>query len=62
MGGYWIWQVRSKEEAVQWASRCPACDGDTLELRQIFDMADFGELSPEIVASAEVVREGISKQ
>lgn len=42
VGGYWMWQVKSKEEAVEWARRCPAEDGDTLELRQVFEMADFG--------------------
>ena len=47
IGGYWMWQVKSKEEAVEWAKRCPALPGDTIELRQVFDAADFG---PEIAA------------
>jgi hypothetical protein len=42
IGGYWLWQVKSKEEAVEWARRCPAAEGDTLELRQLFEMSDFG--------------------
>jgi hypothetical protein len=42
IGGYWMWQVKSKEEAVEWARRCPAEEGDTLELRQVFEMSDFG--------------------
>jgi hypothetical protein len=42
IGGYWMWQVKSKEEAIEWARRCPAEDGDTLELRQVFEMAEFG--------------------
>ena len=42
IGGYWMWQVKSKDEAVEWAKRCPAADGDTLELRQVFEMSDFG--------------------
>jgi hypothetical protein len=42
IGGYWIWQVKSKAEAVEWARRCPAAEGDTLELRQVFEMSDFG--------------------
>jgi hypothetical protein len=41
IGGYWIWQVKSREEAIAWASRCPANDGDAIELRQIFDASDF---------------------
>lgn len=41
LGGYWIIQVRSRAEAVEWASRCPAADGDIIEVRQIFDMSDY---------------------
>ena len=48
VGGYWMWQVRSKAEALEWAKRCPAAEGDTLELRQLFEMSDFG---PEVKTS-----------
>ena len=41
LGGYWIIQVNSKEEAVEWAKRCPAQAGDVIELRQVFEMTDF---------------------
>jgi hypothetical protein len=41
VGGYWMIQVKSKVEAVEWASRCPAQDGDVIEVRQVFEMADF---------------------
>ena len=41
MGGYWMIQVPSKEEAVIWARRIPAADGDMVEVRQVFEMADF---------------------
>lgn len=41
LGGYWMIQVRNKAEAVEWASRCPAADGDTIEVRQVFEMSDF---------------------
>jgi len=43
VGGYWIIQTKSKQEAVEWASRCPAADGDMIEVRQIFEMSDFPE-------------------
>ena len=43
VGGYWMLQVKSKEEAVQWARRCPAADGNVIELRQVFELADFPE-------------------
>ena len=44
IGGYWMIKVKSKEEAVDWAKRCPASPGDTIELRQVFEMEDFGEM------------------
>jgi hypothetical protein len=41
IGGYWIIQVKSKEEAVEWAKRVPAAEGDVIEIRQIFEVSDF---------------------
>jgi hypothetical protein len=41
VGGYWLIDVRSKEEAVEWATRCPADDGNVIEVRQIFEISDF---------------------
>ena len=41
LGGYWIIQVKSKAEAIEWASRCPASDNETIEVRQVFEMSDF---------------------
>ncbi len=43
LGGFWIIQARSFDEARAWALRVPAADGDIVEVRQIFDMADFPE-------------------
>ncbi len=43
LGGYWMIQVRSKAEAVDWARRCPAMDGDTIEIRQVQEMDDFSD-------------------
>ena len=41
VGGYWMIQVKSKEEALQWASRCPGSEDEVLELRQVQEFADF---------------------
>ena len=41
VAGYWIFQVKSKEEAVQWAKKIPADDGQMVELRRVFEMSDF---------------------
>ncbi len=41
IGGYWIIQVRSREEAIEWAKRAPMSNHEMIEVRQIFEMADF---------------------
>jgi hypothetical protein len=41
IGGYWMIEVKSKEEAVEWATRCPARDNEVIEIRQVFEMSDF---------------------
>lgn len=43
VGGYWIWQVKSMDEAVEWLKRAPFDDGAVIELRPIFEEADFME-------------------
>jgi hypothetical protein len=48
IAGYWIWECGSREEAIEWLKRAPFQDG-TIELRQIFELDDFGEqLTPEL--------------
>jgi len=65
IAGFWIIQVKSKEEAIQWALRCPAPHGEgqdgQLELRQIFESADFAEIAPEEVAREEILRKEAEK-
>ena len=41
LGGYWLIQVKSKEEAIEWAKRCPAADDEVIEIRQVQEMEDF---------------------
>ncbi|HTY83376.1 MAG TPA: YciI family protein [Silvibacterium sp.] len=43
IGGYWIIQVKSKEEAVEWAKRCPGSPNEVIELRKVIEMEDFSE-------------------
>ena len=45
VGGYWMIQVKSKEEAIEWAKRCPASENEVIEVRQVQEMSDF---TPEI--------------
>jgi len=59
IAGFWIWQVKSKEEAIEWLKRCPNPhneDGE-IEIRQVFEAEDFGaEFTPELRAQEERVR------
>jgi hypothetical protein len=41
LGGYWLIQVRSREEAIEWATRIPLADDEMLELRQVYELSDF---------------------
>ena len=41
LGGYWMIQVKSREEAIEWASRCPAGDNEVIEIRQVQEFSDF---------------------
>jgi len=41
LGGYWLVEAKSKDEVLKWAQRCPASDGDVIEIRQVFEPEDF---------------------
>ena len=59
VAGFWIWQVRSKEEAIEWVKRCPnPHHGESeIEIRQIFEADDFGaEFTPELREQEERIR------
>lgn len=59
VAGFWIWKVKSKEEAIEWVKRCPNPTGEEseIEIRQIFEMEDFGaELTPELREQEERLR------
>jgi hypothetical protein len=49
VGGYWMIQVKSKEEAIEWASRCPGSDNEVIEVRQVHEFAEF---PPEVQKAA----------
>lgn len=63
IAGYWIWQVRSMDEAVEWVRRCPnPMLGDSeIEIRQVFELEDFGAaVTPEVEAQQERLRAQLS--
>ena len=56
IAGFWLWQVKSKEEALEWLKRAPFQEGE-VELRQVFETEDFGEsMTPEMRAQEERLR------
>ncbi len=62
VAGFWLLQVRSKEEAIEWVRRCPnPFDGESeIEIRQVFEADDFGEaLTPELRAREERLRQSL---
>ncbi len=63
VAGYWIWQVKSIDEAVEWLKRAPFDGGVEVTIRPIFEPADFGkELTPELRAKDEKMRAEIERQ
>jgi hypothetical protein len=59
IAGFWIWQCKSKEEAIEWVKRCPNPfnEESEIEIRQVFELEDFGpELTPELRESEERLR------
>jgi hypothetical protein len=63
IAGFWIWQVRSMEEAIEWIKRAPLFDGGMeIELRPVFEMDDFGgAATPEVREHDASLRERIAK-
>lgn len=63
IAGFWLWQVKSKEEAIEWVKRCPnPLAGDSeIEIRQVFEASDFGpEYTPELREAEERMRDQIA--
>jgi hypothetical protein len=57
VAGYWVWQVKSKEEAIEWLKRAPFDGGTEVELRQVFEADDFGaEYTPELRQQEDRIR------
>ena len=63
LAGYWLWQVKSIEEAVEWLKRAPFDGGTEIELRPVFEAEDFGkEYTPELRAQDAKLRADIERQ
>jgi hypothetical protein len=63
IAGFWLWQVRSMEEAVEWLKRAPFGGGAEIELRPVFEFEDLGDaITPEIKEQEERIRQQVEKQ
>jgi hypothetical protein len=63
IAGFWLWQVRSMEEAVEWLKRAPFDGGTEIEIRRVFEAEDFGEnLTPELREQDARLRQQTSKK
>jgi hypothetical protein len=56
VGGYWIIEVASKEEAIEWARRCPASENEVIEIRRIQEMSDYSEAVQEVLERSKGAR------
>jgi hypothetical protein len=59
-GGYWMVDFKSKEEAIEWAKRIPAAEGDTIEIRQVFEVSEWPE-DLQKAADNKIVKEAVEK-
>jgi hypothetical protein len=64
VAGFWLWQVKSKQEAIEWLKRAPFDDGTEVEIRQIFETADFAASDPtgELMKKEENLRRTIESK
>jgi hypothetical protein len=63
VAGFWIWQVRSREEAIEWVKRAPFPRGEEVEIRQIFEIEDFGDAAtPEVREQESRLRAQVEKK
>ncbi|AXA90046.1 YciI family protein [Massilia sp. YMA4] len=61
IAGFWLIQVKSMDEAIEWVKRAPMLDGDEIEIRRVFEAEDFGaELTPELREQEERLRERVA--
>jgi len=62
IAGFWLIEVRSKDEAIEWISRAPFEEGEEVEIRQVFEASDFPEFSPEGAAREQEIRDELQRK
>ena len=65
IAGFWMWQVKSMEEAIEWVKRCPnpMLEDSDIDIRPVYELEDFGDnVTPEIAEHEQKLREKLEKQ
>src|SRR5882672_968748 len=64
LGGYWMIQVKSRDEAIEWAKRCPGAENEVIEIRQVQEISDFDAetLPPKLAAREQELRDKLEKK
>ncbi len=64
LGGYWMIQVKSREEAIEWAKRCPGSENEVIEIRQVQEISDFDaeSLPPKLRAREQELRDELERK
>ena len=62
IGGYWMIQAKSLQEAIEWARRCPGSENETIEIRQVQEAEDFEKMSPKVAAKERELREAMKRR
>jgi hypothetical protein len=58
LGGYWMIDVKSRQEAIEWAKKCPASENEIIEIRQVHEMADYSEELQQVAAGFPELQKG----
>ena len=59
IAGFWLWKVRSMDEAIEWLKKAPFDGGAEIEIREVFEIEDFGSITPELSKRLDRVRERV---
>jgi len=62
IAGFWLWETKSLAEAIEWAKRCPGSENETIEIRQVQEVEDFVNLSPNLKEREQQLRDALDKR
>jgi hypothetical protein len=62
LGGFWMIDVKSREEAIEWAKKCPGSDNETIEIRQVQELEDFTNFPPKLMEREAKLRDALAQK